>query len=120
MAVLVTSLVTLELTRLLGGSGSASVETLDMVLRTVVSAKKKKVERSEKKLQFHLAHRPREIHFLGARQSVPRTVSPQRSHMKKSNSSRRVHELVWLLAADVIVHARMIKMFSARGEEVPI
>ena len=71
-------------------------------------------------MQFHLAHCAREIHFLGARQSVPRTVSPQRSHMKKSNSSRRVHELVWLLAADVIVHARMIKMFSARGEEVPI
>ena len=64
VAVLVTSLVTQELIRSLGSSGSTSVQTLGMIPRTVLS--ERQVEQSLfffffSKSQFHLVHRALEI-----------------------------------------------------------
>ena len=88
VAVLVTSLVTQELIRSLGDSGSASVQTLGMIPRTVLSAR-------QVKQSFFFCQNRNSIWFTAhlksfiwvPRQSVPRTVPPQGSKLIESDRS---------------------------------
>ena len=111
VTVLVTSLVTQELIRSLGGSRSASVQTLGMIPGTVLSARK--VEQSFfSKSQFNLFHHALEILHLGAPLKCATHGASPGVQTQREPPLRRVQELMRLLAANVTVHVRMIELFS--------